>query len=51
MQAFECNKKIDEIVCRQFQSSCIQKEKGLKMQSITQGRGLEKWCTFNYFKG
>jgi hypothetical protein len=38
MHAFECNRKTNGIVCKQFQSSCIQKEKGSKMQSITKGR-------------
>ncbi len=50
MQAFECNGRINEIVYKQFQSSCIQGEKKSKMQCIAPKRDLENWYTINYFE-
>jgi hypothetical protein len=41
---------MDEIVCKEFQSSYLQRKKRLKFQSTAQGKNLEKWCTLNYFK-
>ncbi len=51
MQAFDHNRRIDGTICRQFQSSCFQKIERSKMQNTAQGRDLEKWYTFNCFKG
>jgi hypothetical protein len=50
MQALERNQRTNRIVCRQFQSFYLQKEKGPKMQNTTQARDLEKWCTLDCFK-